>query len=139
MTQTMGARLSNSRRFLPLAATVVMFGLVYAFGVLSFPAMRDSQPLFNLVNTAPFLLIAVVGQSLVIISGGIDLSVGGVIALTTVATALTMLLGFSSIMGVVIWGGVLWRRATTKGAWAAVGVLIIIWVALGPLGTLSND
>ena len=87
MTQTLSARLSNSRRFLPLAATIVMFGLVYAFGVLSFPAMRDTQPLFNLFNTAPFLLIAVVGQALVIISGGIDLSVGGVIALTTVATA----------------------------------------------------
>ena len=87
MTQALGARLSNGRRFLPLAATIVMFGLVYAFGVLSFPAMQDSQPLFNLVNTAPFLLIAVVGQTLVIISGGIDLSVGGVIALTTVATA----------------------------------------------------
>ncbi len=64
-----------------------MFGLVYLFGVLAFPAMRDSQPLFNLLNTAPFLLIAVVGQALVIISGGIDLSVGGVIALTTVASA----------------------------------------------------
>ena len=55
MTQTLGLRLSNGRRFLPLAATIVMFGLVYAFGVLSFPAMQDSQPLFNLVNTAPFL------------------------------------------------------------------------------------
>ena len=56
--------------------------------------MRDSQPFFNLVITAPFLLIAVVGQTLVIISGGIDLSVGGVIALTTVASAALLQAGW---------------------------------------------
>jgi Na+/proline symporter len=51
-----------------------------------------------------------------------------------VATALTALLGFSSIMGVVVWGGVLWRRTTAKGAWAAVGVLFALWGSLGPIG-----
>ena len=40
--------------------------------------MRDGQAFFNLLVTTPFLLIAVVGETLVIISGGIDLSVGGV-------------------------------------------------------------
>lgn len=51
-----------------------------------------------------------------------------------VATALTALLGFSSIMGVVVWGGVLWRRTTAKGAWAAAGVLFSLWGAFGPIG-----
>jgi simple sugar transport system permease protein len=139
----MGARLSNGRRFLPLAATIVMFVLVYAFGVLSFPAMRDSQPLFNLVNTAPFLLIAVVGQALVIISGGIDLSVGGVIALTTVVTAvlleahwhpavvvvLMLLMGIS--LGAVMGFFITYLKvqpfiATLAGMWFARGMCYLI-------------
>ena len=143
MTQTLGARLSNSRRFLPLAATIAMFGLVYAFGVLSFPAMQDSQPLFNLVNTAPFVLIAVVGQALVIISGGIDLSVGGVIALTTVATAvllqadwnpavvivLMLLMGVS--LGAVMGFFITYLKvqpfiATLAGMWFARGMCYLI-------------
>jgi ribose/xylose/arabinose/galactoside ABC-type transport system permease subunit len=143
MTQTLGIRLSNGRRFLPLAATIVMFGLVYAFGVLSFPAMQDSQPLFNLVNTAPFLLIAVVGQALVIISGGIDLSVGGVIALTTVATAallqadwhpaavivLMLLMGIS--LGAVMGFFITYLKvqpfiATLAGMWFARGMCYLI-------------
>jgi galactofuranose transport system permease protein len=143
VTQTLGARLSNGRRFLPLAATIVMFGLVYAFGVLSFPAMRDSQPLFNLVNTAPFLLIAVVGQALVIISGGIDLSVGGVIALTTVVTAvlleanwnpaavivLMLLMGIS--LGAVMGFFITYLKvqpfiATLAGMWFARGMCYLI-------------
>jgi Na+/proline symporter len=53
-----------------------------------------------------------------------------------VATALTMLLGFASIMGVLVWGGVLWPRANTAGAWAAVITLLVVWVFLGPVGMI---
>ena len=85
--QSLGARLSIPRKFLPLSATIGMFAIIYLVGMLSFPGMRDSQALFNLLITQPFLLISVVGETFVIISGGIDLSVGGVIALTTVVAA----------------------------------------------------
>jgi hypothetical protein len=60
-------------------------------------------------------------------------------ALRDVADALTMLLQFASIMGVVVWGGVLWRRANAPGAWAAVIVLVITWCALGPVGELIKS
>jgi len=60
-------------------------------------------------------------------------------ALSRVANALTMLLQFSSIMGVVVWGGVLWRRANAKGAWAAVAVLFLTWATLGPIGMLVSN
>ncbi len=49
--------------------------------------MRDLQVFFTLFITTPFLLISVIGETFVIISGGIDLSVSGVIALTTTASA----------------------------------------------------
>ena len=56
--------------------------------------------------------------------------------LAKVADALTMLLQFSAIMGVVVWGGVLWRRANSEGAWAGVTVLFGMWVLFGPVGGL---
>jgi simple sugar transport system permease protein len=105
MTAAVGAaraRLSIDRRFLPLSATIAMFAIIYAVGFLSFPAMRGSQPLFNLLITQPFLLICVVGETFVIISGGIDLSVGGVIALTTVVTATLLQAGWDPIPVIVI-------------------------------------
>ncbi len=63
-------------------------------------------------------------------------SLGVVLALmlAKVADALTMLLQFSAIMGVVVWGGVFWKRANSRGAWAAVVVLFTIWSLFGPVG-----
>ncbi len=76
--------------------------------------------------------VLVVGRilSLALVAIGVLLAT----QLERVATALTMLLGFASIMGVVIWAGVLWRRSNSAGAWAAVAVLFFTWAAFGPLG-----
>jgi Na+/proline symporter len=57
-------------------------------------------------------------------------------AFKDVADALTMLLQFSSIMGVIVWAGVLWKRTNTQGAWAGVIVLFMTWALLGPVGEL---
>jgi galactofuranose transport system permease protein len=145
MTQALSQRVSNGRRFLPLAATIVMFVLVYAIGVMSLPAMRGSQPLFNLLNTAPFLLIAVVGQALVIISGGIDLSVGGVVALTTVATAALLREGWDPalvivlmlLMGITI-GGVMGFFITYMKVQPFIATLAGMWFARGMCYLISD-
>lgn len=60
-------------------------------------------------------------------------------ALANVANALTMLLQFAAIMGVVVWAGVLWRRANKFGAWAAVVVLFGAWIYFGPVGMLLKN
>jgi ribose/xylose/arabinose/galactoside ABC-type transport system permease subunit len=137
------ARLSINRKFLPLSATIAMFAIIYLFGFMSYPGMRDSQALFNLLITQPFLLISVVGETLVIISGGIDLSVGGVIALTTVVAAtllqsgwdplvvvpLTLLMGISigAVMGFFIaYLKVQPFIATLAGMWFARGMCYLI-------------
>ncbi|HEY1683679.1 MAG TPA: sodium:solute symporter family protein [Tepidisphaeraceae bacterium] len=59
-------------------------------------------------------------------------------SLADVANALTMLLQFASIMGVVMWGGVLWRRTNSAGAWAGVAVLFVVWAIFGPIGMLGR-
>ena len=65
----------------------------------------------------------------------VALGVALALMLAKVADALTMLLQFSAIMGVIVWGGVLWRRANASGAWAAVIVLFVSWTVFGPVGT----
>ncbi len=60
-------------------------------------------------------------------------------ALASVANALTMLLQFTSIMGVVVWAGVLWRRANVAGAWASVAILFVLWFLFGPAGMLIHN
>jgi Na+/proline symporter len=62
------------------------------------------------------------------------------LSVAKVADALTMLLQFSSITGVVIWAGVLWRRANSAGAWTGIIVLFLAWAFFGPLGmALQTD
>jgi ribose/xylose/arabinose/galactoside ABC-type transport system permease subunit len=87
MRATLVKAVEDNRKFVPLAATIALFLLVYAWAVASYAAMRDGQAFFNLFNIAPFLICTMVGESFVIISGGIDLSVSGILALTTVICA----------------------------------------------------
>ena len=79
-------RLGRYRRFAPVAVTMTLFFLAYAYGALAYDAMRDPQVFLNMLRAMPFLLISAIGMTFVIVSGGIDLSVGGVVALTTVAS-----------------------------------------------------
>ena len=80
-------RLKINRKFAPLLATFGVFALLYLYGFLEYKGMRQPQAFFNLFINNAFLLITAVGMSFVILTEGIDLSVGVVIALTSVASA----------------------------------------------------
>lgn len=77
-------------RFWPLAATVLIFVLAYALCYLQFPAMLSTRVIGNLLTDNAFLGIAAVGMTFVILSGGIDLSIGSVIAFTSVFIAVLL-------------------------------------------------
>jgi galactofuranose transport system permease protein len=71
----------------PLLTTITIFILVYFLGGRLYPAMQKPQVFFNLfINTASLLIVAI-GMTFVIITKGIDLSVAGMIALTSAASA----------------------------------------------------
>ena len=71
----------------PLLTTILVFILVYVAGGQLYPAMQKPQVFFNLfINTASLLLVSI-GMTFVILTKGIDLSVAGIIALTTAASA----------------------------------------------------
>lgn len=76
-----------NRSLRPLLATAVIFAIAYGLSVLQFPGMFSTRVLGNFLTDNAFLGIAAVGMTFVIISGGIDLSVGAVIGFTGVLVA----------------------------------------------------
>jgi galactofuranose transport system permease protein len=71
----------------PLLTTIAIFILAYVIGGQLYPKMQRPQVFFNLfINNASLIIISI-GMTFVILTGGIDLSVASVLALTTVASA----------------------------------------------------
>jgi galactofuranose transport system permease protein len=66
-----------------VALLLVMFGL----GSISYTGFFSLQVVLNLLIDNAFLLVIAIGMTFVILSGGIDLSVGSVLALTTMISA----------------------------------------------------
>jgi simple sugar transport system permease protein len=75
------------RRLVPLTATLALFLAMVAYGATVYDGFFAPQVFLNLAIDNAFLLIAAVGMTFVILTGGIDLSVGSVLALTTMAAA----------------------------------------------------
>jgi len=143
MIRALVARVEQHRKFLPLSATIGLFVLVYLAGAFSFKAMQDGQAFFNLFITTPFLIICVVGETFVIVSGGIDLSVSGILALTTVVAASLINMGWNPwivfpvmllmgmFFGVVMGYFITYLKvqpfiATLAGMWLARGLCYIV-------------
>ncbi|MDB5664031.1 galactofuranose ABC transporter, permease protein YjfF [Cypionkella sp.] len=92
-----------NRALRPLLATTAIFVLAYLAAIIQFPAMLSTRVLGNFLTDNAFLGIAAVGMTFVIISGGIDLSVGAVIGFTTVLNAvLIMWLGLHPLFAFAI-------------------------------------
>lgn len=89
-------------RLLPLLATLVIFLVAYAICYAQYPAMLSTRVIGNLLTDNAFLGIVAVGMTFVIISGGIDLSVGSVIAFSGVFIA--VLLRDTNLHPLVVFG-----------------------------------
>ena len=74
-------------KYLPLAATISLFFAVATLGSLRYDGFFSVQVFLNLLIDNAFVLVVAIGMSFVILTGGIDLSVGSVIALTTMVSA----------------------------------------------------
>ena len=81
------ARARLNPKYLPLAATVSLFVLMASLGSVFYDGFFSLQVFLNLLIDNAFVCIVAVGMTFVILSGGIDLSVGSVIALTTMVSA----------------------------------------------------
>ncbi|EIC83573.1 galactofuranose ABC transporter, permease protein YjfF [Serratia sp. M24T3] len=75
------------KRNLPLLITILVFLAGYGYCFTQFPGFASTRVICDLLTDNAFLGIVAVGMTFVILSGGIDLSVGSVIAFTGVALA----------------------------------------------------
>jgi simple sugar transport system permease protein len=79
--------LKLSRQTFPFFATLVVCLLLYLAAGFAFPGFFAPLVLINILSDNAFLGITAVGLTFVILSGGIDLSVGAVIGCTSILIA----------------------------------------------------
>src|SRR5512139_3601659 len=60
---------------------------MYTIGVTQYRAFSNVQVIFNVFIDNGFLLVVAVGMTFVLLTGGIDLSVGSVVAMTAMVSA----------------------------------------------------
>jgi simple sugar transport system permease protein len=76
-----------SSRYLPVVTTLALLVGTFGIGGLRYEGFADPQVILNLFVDNAFLVVLAVGMTFVILTGGIDLSVGSVVALSTVILA----------------------------------------------------
>jgi len=86
-TMTVRGRAWMASPYFTSLVTVGLLLVLLGAGGVAYPGFLSLQVLFNLLIDNAFLLVIAVGMSFVILSGGIDLSVGSVLALTTMISA----------------------------------------------------
>jgi ribose/xylose/arabinose/galactoside ABC-type transport system permease subunit len=84
---TLAKAMPRSGKYIPVFATLALLVIVFAAGSMAYPKFMDIQVILNLFIDNGFLLVVAIGMTFVILSGGIDLSVGAVVALSTVMCA----------------------------------------------------
>ncbi|HEX5739105.1 MAG TPA: galactofuranose ABC transporter, permease protein YjfF [Hydrogenophaga sp.] len=84
---TQASPLRLNAKYLPLIATISLFVAMATMGSVLYTGFFSAQVFLNLLIDNAFLIIVAVGMTFVILSGGIDLSVGSVVALSTMVLA----------------------------------------------------
>jgi simple sugar transport system permease protein len=93
---------SPPSEYLPIIATFALFVGMFAVGGIRYEGFTDPQVFLNLFVDNAFLIVLAVGMTFVILTGGIDLSVGSVVALSTMIAARTLEAGWSPVPVIVL-------------------------------------
>ncbi len=94
---------NSSDTNLLLTITIVVFFLMY-IGAIIFQGRGFLKPqtFFNILNANAALIITACGMSIVMICGGIDISVGGVVALVSMSCAVYLDFHDGNVFGAII-------------------------------------
>jgi len=102
------SRLQGGARYAPTLATAGLFIAMFAVGAGMYPSFLSGQVFLNLFIDNTFLIVLAVGMTFVILTGGIDLSVGAVVALSMMVSATLLQQGWNAgavIVLVLLIGG----------------------------------
>ncbi|MEV0970723.1 galactofuranose ABC transporter, permease protein YjfF [Microtetraspora glauca] len=93
MTSTTGplaGRRTLPRKYIPVLVTAALFMAMFVAGGIRYDGFATGQIILNVFIDNAFLLVVAVGMTFVILTGGIDLSVGSVVALATMISAVLL-------------------------------------------------
>ncbi|WP_158803480.1 MULTISPECIES: ABC transporter permease [unclassified Acidisoma] len=82
--------MSLLRRFLGSGGNALLLVFLIILAIIVEPALISPRAIKNILTSANPLIVVAVGQALVMLTGGVDLSVGSVISLSNVIAALLM-------------------------------------------------
>ncbi len=89
------------RKYMPLLATAAVFAGIFAAASVMYPNFASPLVVGNILRGQAFLGLLAIGMTFVILSGGIDLSVGTVLAFTTIFIAKMTSLGWHPALAIV--------------------------------------
>ncbi|MDP3893162.1 galactofuranose ABC transporter, permease protein YjfF [Nocardioides sp.] len=89
-------------RYLPVLATMALFIGMFGVGSVRYEGFSSPQVILNLFVDNAFLIVLAVGMTFVILTGGIDLSVGSVVALSTMIAAATLQAGWPPLLAILV-------------------------------------
>jgi simple sugar transport system permease protein len=146
MLQKINDYVNKNRKFVPIIATALLVVVAYVVGAILYPAMRNPQVFFNLFRNNAYTFISAIGMTFVILTGGIDLSVAGVVALTTVASAALLREGMNAwlvillmlVMGTAL-GSIMGSFIAYLKVQPFIATLAGLWFARGMCFFISDD
>src|SRR5689334_19360000 len=103
-------------RYLSPVASLILFVIMFTAVVARYDFASPTQVFLNLLVDNAYLIVLAVGMTFVILTGGIDLSVGSVVALSTVILATALKAG--------------WPMPLAVGAVLVVGPLLGVMMGL---------
>ncbi|MGF0539046.1 galactofuranose ABC transporter, permease protein YjfF [Agrobacterium sp. ES01] len=83
-----------NKKYLPLAATILVFVALFVVGGTMYRNFLSTAVLGNILADNAFIIIAALGATFVILSGGIDLSIGSMIGFVGVSMAVLDTMGW---------------------------------------------
>ena len=105
-------------RYTQIGMTVLLLVIMLIVGNLLYPNFTSGQAIFDLLGKNVFIIPLAIGMTFVILSGGIDLSVGAVMALGSVIAATLLQAGWpaAAVIPIVLLAG--------SGLGLVVGIMI---------------
>ncbi len=93
-----------NKEHIPIYATITLFLLLFLIGSILYDGFFSAQVFANLFIDNAYLIVVVIGETLTILTGGIDLSVGAMIAFVSMITAALLRKGVNPflVMGFVL-------------------------------------
>jgi len=111
-------RFGRFEQYTQIGVTALLLVIMLIVGRLLYPNFTSGQAIFDLLGKNVFLIPLAIGMTFVILSGGIDLSVGAVMALGSVIAASLLQAGWSAVLVIPI----VLLAASTLGL--VVGIMI---------------